>query len=410
MKMVNPRHRQVGSRRHSHRPASGFTLVELLVVIVILALLIGMLVPAIQGAVRKTREAGCVADINLIAQALASFKAKFNDYPPSRIVLVENGNFSVNNLSGNPTLKALQARSITYLRKFWPRVVINTADAAVTTIPGGWYDFDGDGNNNGASPYMLTGSQCLTFFLGGIPQFSPGAGWAMTGFGKNPANPFQNATVTTNRTAPFMEFQGSRLVIDPTNAVPPPNGFPGYLDNLGSYSDQNEPPLYAYFSSYAGAGYDPDDCNMSEPATDGSQPRIFGAFNTRNAAFGTYIEGSTTICSSPAPNPYTADPPVPTDDSGKVVTTSAKPTIYLNAQSYQIISPGYDRLYGIGGQYTTKYENTTVPFVVTSGGGYKGNTWQTQLANSNVTGQDLPADTRTVENDNLTNLASGRLN
>src|SRR5512135_3015670 len=71
----------------------GFTMVELLVVIVIIALLLALLLPAINGAVRSARNAAVSAEINQLSQALADFKSKYGDYPPSRILLSENGDY-----------------------------------------------------------------------------------------------------------------------------------------------------------------------------------------------------------------------------------------------------------------------------------------------------------------------------
>ena len=75
------------------RGPRGFTLVELLAVILILAVLIALLLPALNGALKTARNAAVGAEINQLAQALASFKAKYGDYPPSRIYLAEDGNF-----------------------------------------------------------------------------------------------------------------------------------------------------------------------------------------------------------------------------------------------------------------------------------------------------------------------------
>ena len=72
----------------------GFTLVELLIVIIVLAILVGLLLPVIAGAVRTARNAAVQAEINQLAQALANFKATYGDYPPSRVLLVENGNYA----------------------------------------------------------------------------------------------------------------------------------------------------------------------------------------------------------------------------------------------------------------------------------------------------------------------------
>ena len=72
----------------------GFTMVELLVVVLVLAILLGLLIPAVMRAVSTAKDAAVAAEINLMAQALADFKGKYGGYPPSRIVLHENGDYS----------------------------------------------------------------------------------------------------------------------------------------------------------------------------------------------------------------------------------------------------------------------------------------------------------------------------
>ena len=77
------------------RGPRGFTLVELVAVILILAFLIALLLPALNGALKTAKNAAVGGEINQLAQALASFKAQYGDYPPSRIYLAENGDYTV---------------------------------------------------------------------------------------------------------------------------------------------------------------------------------------------------------------------------------------------------------------------------------------------------------------------------
>jgi len=71
------------SNRGSNRFLTGFTLVELLMVLGIIALLVGLLVPTLSWVRNTAREAKQKAQLTTIGLALEAFKNDYGDYPPS---------------------------------------------------------------------------------------------------------------------------------------------------------------------------------------------------------------------------------------------------------------------------------------------------------------------------------------
>lgn len=65
-----------------HRNLRGFTLVELLMVIVIIGILLGIAVPAIMGAISRGNATEMRMEIGAIEQAIERYHDKYGDYPP----------------------------------------------------------------------------------------------------------------------------------------------------------------------------------------------------------------------------------------------------------------------------------------------------------------------------------------
>ncbi len=209
---------------------AGFTMIELLVTIVIITLLIGLLLPAINSARKSAINARVRAEISSLETAIGAFKAKYGFEPPSQITIWT----TTNDWNDHAYDKG-------YIRRMFPQ-----------------YDFTNNpaGGSGFTSATTLNGEQCLVFFLGGMLRLydpmDPTKGGTLVGFSKIPSRPFE--TSTSNREGPYFEFDTTRLNISGNAAtyVPP-------------FPSASQP--YVYFSSYEGGGYTASDSSLCSPYT-----------------------------------------------------------------------------------------------------------------------------------------------
>jgi len=283
---------------HTVGRRAGFTLVEIMVVMVIIGLLAAILVPVLGGVLRRTNEAAVKVEIGSLGSALADFKAKFGSDPPDHIHLHE--------LAAGWTA---DAESRAKILRIWPRFNFTLAR-----------DMDGR-NGKTADPDLdqipgitLSGSECLVFFLGGMPALDANGNFFMTGFSRNPTDPFQPRAGDESRDGPFFDFPSARLTdidvgLTGTALGAASDRFPEFIDSL---SNQNAP--YLYLSSSGGRGYDDHaGCIFFHPhPTAPSNP----AFLNRDSAYR-----------------QTAGGP------------------WWNAKSFQIISPGFGPHENAAGQF-----------------------------------------------------------
>jgi prepilin-type N-terminal cleavage/methylation domain-containing protein len=209
-------HRQ---QHPNHR--SGFSLLELLAAIVIIAILISLLFPAINGVRRRAQITLVSSELTRIDTAIASFSSSgaIGVQPWSEIVLTED-----------PGTTAWDSTSQTKLRRMF--------EAMDFTLQ---HDFNGDGDITDV--LTITSSECLVLFLGGVPSLkTAGAPQTLTGFSKNPVDPFSRDG--SNRLGPYFTFDGGRLI--DTDAD-------GMLEYLDESPNQKTP--YHFASSNNGQGY-----------------------------------------------------------------------------------------------------------------------------------------------------------
>ncbi len=294
-----------GNQNNSLRNA-GFTLIEIIVVIMVVAILVSILMPALNNTRTAAREAQVVADIKNIEAAIAAFKLKYGIDPPSSFLI------SPNPADYNDTANKLGMNSKSIMRQLWPNYEFGN-EAART--PGQLLGL--------SSAKYLNGAECLVFFLGGARSFdsaySGGKGNAgrarPDGFSANPINPFADGG---SRVGPFLELDAARLVDTDDD---------GFFELLDTLPNQTQP--YQYLSSYDGRGYQPFGYDGSaNNADDEVLP------DTLKSA---YLKNDTKWGDSPAAAP-----------SGGTAGNC------WNGKSYQIISPGMDAQYGVGGSYSSQ--------------------------------------------------------
>jgi type II secretion system protein G len=174
------------SRPHS-RVHRGFTLVELLVVLGIIAMLVALLTPAVMWAINAARRARMSVEIAQLADAVEKYKQKVGDYPP--------------NFRDYPAF-------IRHIRTRYPKIDMAHLNNFVGMV---WRD-------NSNNPYSLTNpppagtiplvdeGEALVFWLYGTrndPRFP-------FGFGGGLNSPFQR----------YYEFDERRLVMLDTDPFP----------------------------------------------------------------------------------------------------------------------------------------------------------------------------------------------
>ena len=365
------------SRTPAHRPTSaarpGFTLVEIMVVVVIIGILTALVVPATMRAITRARDTEAKMEVAAIADAVDQYHLKYGDFPPDGSdfqVLVRHMRKITNNRIGQPDLALLQT----------------------LTHP--------DGSN--FSPVAMDRAEALVLFLGGFssdlvhPLTGPGGPLEFKNYSgdDNPLN-LANYQYNATRDNAFFEFKPERLTIalQGNRYVSTDEVEMGYNDV--NHGGQDLLPAYRSTRTNSPIVYF-DSRTYGEVA-----PGFYNAYRTPGE-FGGLRPYKTSVGAQPPPyaNPQAAFAAVK----------------FHNPQTYQVISPGGDGVYG------AVLENASaqpIHFVTETGSAIIPNTGASSIQELGQTGlgiingfQDQQFNAAVTVNghlDNVTNFSSSTL-
>lgn len=305
---------------------SAFTLIEIMGVIVIIGILIALLLPAVNAALKYANQTKAITEIHQLESALQNFQSKFDiDYVPSQLKLCA--------LFSNYGTTQLDIDSKQFLLKMFPKMY---NPAAATTpwqgiaLSGGvaYVRWTYDSSWTSSSTVILEGHQCLVFLLGGIQTSTTISGvttYGCTGFSTNMFDPSDNYTANLQRIPQSFEFEPRRLVqwaSTGSSGSGYSSKFLSYLDpisfNTTSSSFASGAQPYAYFSHY----------------------KIPNGYNRTSAVFTGY--GTT----------YD-NPTLGFTNGAYYINGTSSPTQFLKPNSFQVICSGFDGVFGTGGAWAT---------------------------------------------------------
>jgi len=268
---------------------AGFTLVEVLVVIIIIGILAALLIPAITIAVRRARTAAIKLEVDGLAAAVERYRGEYGDYPPD---------FSDGEIVAR------------HYRNLFPRMAADERALLTNLLD------DGSGNHD---PTAMDRAEALV--------------WCLGGYSDNTQRPFTG--------------DGGPLVWNGTGARTDPAAHSINSERPNALFDfKTERLTYGASAPYSSS--DDGDLFLTYRAREGGAPLVY--FDSRtydlvHPTLGSNGYGSGTFGYIRALVSELQDPP-PTSGSYATVDEAFDAWKFVNPNSFQIISAGLDDNFG----------------------------------------------------------------
>lgn len=357
----------VHGKHKDHSPAGrgGFTLVELLAVIMIIALLAGLVTPAVMRSLSSAKAAAVKTEIDLLHMALMNYKNEYGAFPPADMRGLWDGS-RVN--TGHAAYKHLQ--------RLFPRLNENKF-------------LNERGANTGESPYLymaqMSPAQALVFWLQGYydnPQLP-----LTNGFSLNVNNP-RSGDANGSRKKLF-DFDDKRLYAASPYFQPVSNAQWG---NPQTFASRNNAAGFAkdypvYFPNQANAGvpfvYFPNTTYNAGPL--GPVTAAISSFGANPPVF--YYHAVSTVGETAYVSPYfNSSPP----------SNPSRAQLQQNPDTFQLIAGGADGIYAAAGTVVAAFPDKIDP--------------PSPFTFNGQAISPLPSVAQALGNeDNITNFANGRL-